>query len=78
MPLYDYRCERCGDFREFRPMAQSGAAGTCPGCGGRSERLMVAPYLGADPSSRFGQRPAGPPSVRAACGHGCTHPHHRH
>ena len=20
MPLYDYRCVSCGDFREFRPM----------------------------------------------------------
>ena len=79
MPLYDFRCRRCGDFREFRPMARSSEPGTCLDCGERTERLLVAPFLGTDAGSYpEQQRPSGPPSVRGACGHGCTHSHHRH
>lgn len=77
MPLYDYRCESCGDFRASRPMAQSNAAQPCPACGARSERMLSAPFLAGsgDPAFRFAQRPSGSQRVswRSACGFGCTH-----
>lgn len=75
MPLYDYRCAGCGDFREIARMAESGASRACPTCGAPSERVLVAPFLGKDPCG-LTPRPAGQPSVRGACGHGCSHAHH--
>ena len=76
MPLYNYRCDRCGEFRAFRPMAESSQSLSCPACGAPSERALSAPFLaGASPSGwltnpRHGQ-PGG--SWRAACGFGCSH-----
>lgn len=78
MPLYDYHCDSCGDFREVRPMAESNALGVCPGCGGQGERVISAPFLGKDPHGQVAHRPSGKPSVLGACGHahGCSHSHH--
>jgi putative FmdB family regulatory protein len=76
MPLYDYRCVSCGDFREFRPMGESRAAGVCPVCGASSERVIAAPFLaGSDSASRAGHRPDGRIGFGHACGHGCSHSH---
>lgn len=76
MPLYDYRCVSCGDFREFRPMTESSASRVCPICGALSERAIVAPFLaGKDPSGRSARRPNDHTSFPRACGHthGCSH-----
>jgi putative FmdB family regulatory protein len=75
MPLYDYRCATCGDFRAIRPMAESSAAGVCPTCGAASERVLVTPFLaGKDSGGGTAQR-AGPSAFPRACGHshGCSH-----
>jgi putative FmdB family regulatory protein len=45
MPLYDYICERCGSFREWRSLAESGDAVPCPGCAAPAPRAISAPYL---------------------------------
>jgi len=79
MPLYDYRCDQCGNFRAFRPMAQSGADHLCPNCGERSERVLSAPFLaGGQSGAATAQRPMtnGRVPWRSACGFGCTHAHH--
>ncbi len=75
MPLYDYRCADCGDFREFRSMAQSDVPHACPGCGKPSDRLFTTPFLAAKtaptaPSSRPFSRGA---AFGHVCGHGCAH-----
>jgi putative FmdB family regulatory protein len=78
VPLYDYRCVSCGDFREFRPMAESGTSRVCPVCGGSSERVISAPFLGGkDPYGRNAQRPNDQTRFARACGHthGCSHSH---
>jgi putative FmdB family regulatory protein len=77
MPLYDYRCASCGDFREFRPMAESGASRLCPACGAPSERVLTAPFLaGKDSNSGTGQRRNDQTGFRHACGHAhCSHSH---
>jgi putative FmdB family regulatory protein len=75
MPLYDYRCVSCGDFREFRPMTESSKSRLCPVCGAPSERVIAAPFLAAmDPSSRIAHHRNDLPR---ACGHarGCSHWH---
>ena len=72
MPLYDYRCVSCGDFREFRPMTESNTSRACPVCGAPSERVIAAPFLAAkDTNSRRNDQTGAP----RACGHahGCSH-----
>jgi len=76
MPLYDYRCASCGDFREFRPMTESGTSLVCPVCGAPSERVIAAPFLaGRDPGSGSAQPRSNQTIFPRACGHahGCSH-----
>lgn len=76
MPLYDFRCERCGEFRAFRPMAD-GASAACPHCAVPAARVLVAPFLGGGAAAsgwlsqpqRGGSGGGG--SWRSACGAGC-------
>jgi putative FmdB family regulatory protein len=78
MPLYDYSCDRCGGFRQFRPMSESRAAQACPVCGTACERPLSAPFLSGclpvdgmpRPRNAQGRVP-----WRAACGLGCSHSH---
>ncbi len=45
MPLYDYRCPSCGDFRAWRSMSEAGLPAPCPVCAGPAARAIVAPNL---------------------------------
>lgn len=45
MPTYDYVCAGCGGFEALRRLADRDAPMACPGCGGRAERVPVAPQL---------------------------------
>lgn len=76
MPLYDYQCASCGDFRTFRPMRESDLPQPCPGCEVPCERTLVAPFLAGESPSGWltnprRNHPGG--SWRAACGFGCSH-----
>ena len=78
MPLYDYRCVSCGDFRELRPMRESSASRVCPVCGALSDRVITAPFLAAvDPNSRIPRGRCDQTRVSRPCGHanGCSHSH---
>ena len=78
MPLYDYRCVICGDFREYRPMTESSTSRLCPVCGALSEKVIAAPFLaGKDPNTQNLQRRNDQTSVPRLCGHahGCSHSH---
>lgn len=78
MPLYEYHCTSCGDFRELRPMRESAASQACPACGALSERQLAAPFLASADSNGHG---AGPRNATAGIprlcghGHGCSHSH---
>jgi putative FmdB family regulatory protein len=40
MPIYEFRCTKCGsDFEVKRPFSESSAPATCPHCGGPGEKL---------------------------------------
>lgn len=53
MPTYSYACVVCGDFSVLRPMAEAGAAMSCPDCGRATRRLFGAPALRSlDPGMR--------------------------
>lgn len=77
MPLYDYRCGTCGDFREMRPMRESSLPQACPVCNAAAERLLSAPFLAGGDTSRSAQphTHAAGTSWRHQCGFGCTHAH---
>ncbi len=45
MPLYDYSCENCGAFRDWRPMSAAAEPADCPTCGHLSSRVITAPYI---------------------------------
>ena len=45
MPLYDYECEQCGPFREFRSIAKRQVPVDCPSCGVLADRVLTAPQL---------------------------------
>jgi putative FmdB family regulatory protein len=40
MPLYEYRCEDCGQEFELRQKFSDDPATTCPACGGAIEKLI--------------------------------------
>ena len=74
MPLYDYHCQRCGDFRAFRAMKDADASQACPHCDEACERRLTAPMLGGgQPWLGQPRGGAGRGGWRAACGLGCSH-----
>lgn len=45
MPVYEYRCDDCGDFDKVRPMSLSREPASCPRCKKHSARTIAAPFL---------------------------------
>ena len=45
MPLYDYRCHKCGETFEVRQKFSDDVLRVHEGCGGELERLINAPAL---------------------------------
>jgi putative FmdB family regulatory protein len=45
MPLYEYRCEKCGELFEVRQKFSDEPLRTHEKCGGALERLLSAPAL---------------------------------
>lgn len=43
MPLYDYKCQQHGLFKELAAMADSALPCACPVCGASSARVIVIP-----------------------------------
>ena len=50
MPLYDYRCDSCGDFRDWHAMARSREPAGCPICGRPARRQVATPFIALMPS----------------------------
>ena len=45
MPLYDYKCETCGNQFEMLENLRKNVSRTCHVCGGKSERVISASSL---------------------------------
>jgi putative FmdB family regulatory protein len=45
MPLYDYVCDDCGQFRAWQSMAAAHRPASCPTCGEPAVRALSAPHL---------------------------------
>jgi putative FmdB family regulatory protein len=73
MPLYDFRCARCGEFRARGSIQAPGAPAACPVCGAACAKLLSAPFLGG--ASGWLARPQaqqGRMNWHHACGLGCN------
>ncbi|WP_425306916.1 FmdB family zinc ribbon protein [Caballeronia zhejiangensis] len=53
MPIYEYRCARCGVFSSLRRLADRAAPEACPSCGQPSTRLISFPaFIGTSERQR--------------------------
>jgi putative FmdB family regulatory protein len=43
MPIYEYSCERCGEFEVYLPVSAAGQPGRCPECTLEARRRFSAP-----------------------------------
>lgn len=51
MPIYEFKCRRCG--REFEELVRLGETASCPSCHGNElERLVSLPAVSTDKSRR--------------------------
>jgi putative FmdB family regulatory protein len=55
MPLYDFRCEACGDFEAWRTLAELGTPMLCPNCETVTKRIFSPPNVNLN-SSRLSLR----------------------
>ena len=90
MPLYDYRCDSCGDFRDWQAMVRSQEPADCPTCGRPARRRVARPFIAFMPSHtriahQRNEKSAHEPKVmtrgeldRHACGVGACGAGHGH
>jgi putative FmdB family regulatory protein len=45
VPLYEFRCEGCGPFQEWRPTSKCSDPATCPQCHTHAVRVLTPPNL---------------------------------
>jgi len=45
MPLYEFRCDQCGLFDEWRAMSECNDPAYCPSCQSPGRRVFSAPML---------------------------------
>jgi putative FmdB family regulatory protein len=55
MPIYEYRCQTCGEvFEAIRPMRESGAAPPCPACDAEGAEKLPSVFAAAGSSTGGG------------------------
>jgi putative FmdB family regulatory protein len=58
MPLYEYKCEKCGyRFEEIRPIGKADESCLCPECGEKAKRIQSLFGLGSSSSKSGGCSP---------------------
>jgi putative FmdB family regulatory protein len=45
LPLYEYKCRKCGDLFEKIESVSASMTKKCPKCGGKAERQQAAPAI---------------------------------
>ncbi|MBX3743366.1 MAG: zinc ribbon domain-containing protein [Akkermansiaceae bacterium] len=81
MPVYDFTCGDCGDFREVRSIDERNNPARCPDCRKAARRMILAPNLGlmnpvarkasaVNEKSRHEPRVSNPHSCGSGCGCG--------
>ncbi len=51
MPLYEYRCNSCGEFEAWRSMAEYNAPLNCPQCNQVASKIFSAPNINLNSGS---------------------------
>ena len=80
MPLYEFRCQTCGIFEQWRSLDESSNPILCPTCQVVAQRVISAPGLITTPyalRSRV-ERSAEPRVVNKKHQEPATHKHHNH
>jgi len=82
MPLYDYHCPGCGDFRAWRSMREAAVPAECPDCQHLAPRAVVAPNLAlmhahTRIAHQRNEKSAHEPRVVSRSEHGQGHAGHR-
>ena len=58
MPIYEYRCRKCGEvFERFQKVNEGGDHLTCPYCGGKKPEKVLSSFSSSkssEPSSSCG------------------------
>jgi putative FmdB family regulatory protein len=75
MPIYEYKCQDCGENSEFRIISQAQApALTCKSCGSRKlNKLMSVPVISSGKSVTSGQTCCGRNERCSDAGSCCGH-----
>jgi putative FmdB family regulatory protein len=78
MPIYDFDCSECGEFRVMLPISHRNDPMRCPDCARPAVRLVMAPNLATmspavRKASAINERSRHEPRVREShsCGSGC-------
>jgi putative FmdB family regulatory protein len=56
VPLYEYRCDNCGVFDQWRTMAESSNPAHCPACEAVARRVFSAPAVMLTGSLRLSKK----------------------
>ena len=51
MPLYEYRCNPCGEFEAWRSMSEYNAPTNCPDCNQVATKIFSAPNINLNSGS---------------------------
>ena len=51
MPLYEYRCDPCGEFEAWRSMSEYNAPLNCPECDRLATKIFSAPNINLNSGS---------------------------
>ena len=51
MPLYEYRCNPCGEFEAWRSMAEYNVPMNCPNCDRTAPKILSAPNINLNSGS---------------------------
>ena len=51
MPLYEYRCNPCGEFEAWRSIAEYNAPMNCPNCHKPAQKIFSAPNINLNSGS---------------------------
>ncbi len=81
MPIYEYFCQRHGDFELIRSIGESALPGDCPHCQVECRRILSAPHIAGVPRAAMvahetNERSQNEPRVSShghVCGAGCSH-----
>lgn len=64
MPLYEFKCEKCGLFEEWRTIAEASNPIVCPSCQSAAKRIFSPPAIMLSSSLRLRQENPQPQLIK--------------